>query len=178
MASPPAGPGPEEAETNPARSRRVTMLVLGFIILMGSLWVIGPYVFAGRDDPTAIDSKPVRTTVAAACTQLRTDLSALPAGMAPADRAEAENRAVEQLVARVRALGPDALGHDEPVERWLADWEQIVVFRRQAVREGKRFATPIANNAPVNVRMFALIRSGLEKCDVPPALLVPEPGRV
>ena len=50
--------------------------------------------------------------------------------------------------------------------------------RRQAVRDGKRFTPPVTNGAPVNVRMYSLIRSGLEKCDVPPALLVPEPGRV
>ena len=176
--APPPAAGPEEPEANPARAKRVTILVLVLMGLMGSLWVIGPFVFAGRDDPTAIDSKAVRPTVAAACAQLRTDLSAVPAGMAPAERAEAENRAVEQLLARVRALGPDTLAKDSPVEQWLADWEQIVAARQQAVREGKRFATPVANNAPVNVRMFALIRSGLGNCDVPPALLAPEPGRV
>jgi hypothetical protein len=178
--APPAapGPGPEEPEVNPARSKRVTILVLVAMGLMGSLWVIGPIVFAGRDDPTAIDSKKVRPTVSAACTQLRSDLAGLSAGMAPAERAEAENRAVEQLVGTVRALGPDTLAKDSPVDQWLADWELIVATRRQAVREGKRFASPVANGAPVNVRMYSLIRSGLEKCDVPPALLVPEPGRV
>jgi hypothetical protein len=145
---------------------------------MGALWVVGPLVFAGRDDPTAIDHKAVRKAVLPACTQLRADLAALPAGLAPADRAEAENRAVDQFVGRVRALGPDALARDVPVERWLADWEQIVAARRQAVQDGKPFTTPVAGGAPINVRMYALVRSGLGKCDVPPALLVPEPGRV
>ena len=161
-----------------ARSKRVTILVLVLMGLMGSLWVIGPIVFSGRDDPTAIDSKKVRPTVASACTQLRTDLSALPAGMSQGDRAEAENRAAERLVATVRGLGPDTLAKDAPVDRWLADWELIVATRRQAVRDGKRFTPPVTNGAPVNIRMYSLIRSGLQKCDVPPALLVPEPGRV
>jgi hypothetical protein len=178
VAQPAADPAPEQPEADRRRSKRITILVLALIILMGSLWVIGPFVFESRDDPTAIDSKAVRPTVAAACTQLRADLSALPAGLAPAERAEAENRAAEALVARIRNLGPDTLAKDSPVDQWLADWEQIVVARRAAVREGKRFATPVANNAPVNVRMFALIRSGLEKCDVPAQLLVQEPGRV
>jgi hypothetical protein len=167
----------EQREEKSARSKRVTILVLLFICLMGSLWVIGPFVFAGRDDPTAIDSRRVRETVASACTQLRNDLSAMPAGMAPAERAEAENRATEQFVGRMRALGADALAGDAPVEQWLADWDQIVAARRQAVREGKRFAVPVVDGAPVNVRMFALIRSGLQQCDVPPALLATEPGR-
>ncbi len=155
------------------------IVLLLFIGVMGSLWVIGPLVFAGRDDPTAIDHKAVRTTVQASCTQLRSDLAALPAtGMAPADRAENENQAVDQFIGRVRALGPDALSRDEPVERWLADWEQVVAARRQAVRDGRQFSTPIVDGAPINIRMYALVRSGLGKCDVPPALLVPEPGRV
>ena len=162
--------------------RKVTIILVLFIGVMGALWVIGPLVFAGRDDPTAIDNKAVRKTVQSACTQLRSDLAAVPAATgaatAPADRAEAENRAVDQFIGRVRALGPEALSRDEPVERWLADWEQIVAARRQAVRNGKQFVTPIAGGAPINVRMYALVRSGLGKCDVPPALLVPEPGRV
>jgi hypothetical protein len=176
VAAPPPGPGPEEPEA-PNRGRRVTVLVLVLSAVMATLWVAGPYIFAGRDDPTAIDSKPVRTTVQKGCTQLRADLAALPAGMAAGDRAEAQNRAVEQFVGKVRALGPDALTHDHPVEAWLSDWELLVATRRQAVRDGTRFTPPMGDMGPVNVRMFALIRSGLEKCDVPEQLLAPEPGR-
>jgi hypothetical protein len=154
------------------------MLVLVLSAVMATLWVAGPYIFAGRDDPTAIDSKPVRTTVQKGCTQLRADLAALPAGMTAGDRAEAENRTVERFVGKVRVLGPDALAHDHPVEDWLSDWELLVAARRQAVREGRRFTAPLGDTGPVNVRMFALIRSGLEKCDVPEQLLAPEPGRV
>ncbi|MGH9010920.1 MAG: hypothetical protein ACRDYF_13890 [Acidimicrobiia bacterium] len=158
--------------------RKVTVILLLFIGVMGALWVVGPLVFAGRDDPTAIDNKAVRKTVEAACTQLRADLAAVPAGVSAADRAEAENRAVEQLIGRVRALSPEGLARDVPVERWLGDWERIVAARRQAVQEGKRFTTPVEGGAPINVRMYALVRSGLGTCDVPPALLAPEPGRV
>ena len=158
--------------------RKVIIILLLFMAVMGALWAGGPLLFAGRDDPTAIDNKAVRKTVEASCTQLRADLAAVSAGGIPADRAEAENRAVEQFIGRIRALGPDALGRDEPVERWLGDWEQLVAARRQAVHDGKRFSTPIADGAPINVRMYALVRAGLGKCDVPPALLAPEPGRV
>ncbi len=176
VAPPPAAglPGPEEPDRR--TGKRVTIIVLVLSGIIGGLWAIGPFVFAGHDDPTAIDSKPVRRAVSAACTQLHADLAALPAGMAPAPRAEAENRAVEALVARVRAVGPDALRHDQPTEQWLGDWESIVAARRQVVREGKRFTTPQGGGAPVNIRMFELIRSGLEQCDVPRQLLVPDPG--
>ena len=158
--------------------RTVIIILLLFMGVMGALWAGGPLLFAGRDDPTAIDNKAVRKTVQDSCTQLRADLAAVPAGPAPADRAEAENLAVEQFIGRVRALGPEALGRDEPVERWLGDWDQLVAARRQAVQDGERFSTPIDDGAPINVRMYALVRAGLGKCDVPPALLAPEPGRV
>jgi len=158
--------------------RKVLIVLVLFMIVMGTLWAGGPIFFADRDDPTAIDYKAVRMTVDASCTQLRDDLAALPTGGVPADRAEAENRTVEQFTARIRALGPDALAKDEPVERWLGDWEQIVAARRQAVREGSGFRTPVADGAPINIRMFALVRAGLRHCDVPPALLAQEPGRV
>jgi len=177
VVTPPSDPA-EPDEATPQRNRRTTVLVLAGIIVMGSLWVIGPFVFAGHDDPTAIDNKVVRKAVLAGCTQLRSNLDAIPKDRPPAERAEAENRAVDGFLAGVRALGPDQLAKDEPVERWLADWEQIVATRRQAVRDGKHFATPIADGAPINVRMFALIRSGLGKCDVPAQLLTPEPGRL
>ena len=175
-AGPPDPAGPEEPGAS--RSRRVTTLVLLLSGLVAALWVIGPFVFAGRDDPTAIDSAPVRQTVDAGCTQLRADLEAVPTGLAPADRAEAQNRAVEAFVGRVRALGPEALGGDAPVEHWLADWDRIVSARRDALRAGTPFSMPVVDNAPLQIRMFALIRSGLEHCDVPEALLSPEPGRL
>ena len=163
--------------TDGGSGKRAVIVLLLFMTVMGALWAIGPIVFAGRDDPTALDSKRVRTAVEAACPLLRADLSAVPAGMAAPERAEAENRVVEQFLGRVRSVGPEALADDNPVEEWLGDWERIVAARRQAVRDGKRFTAPVVDNAPVNVRMYALIRSGLRDCDVPAALLVPEPGR-
>jgi hypothetical protein len=175
---PPPGAGVPEPEVDRRRSHRITIVVLALSGIVGALWVFGPIFYAGHDDPTAIDSKPVHKAVSAGCTQLRSDLAAVPETMAVADRAEAENRAVERFVGGVRTLGPDTLAHDQPVEQWLGDWEHIVAVRRQAVREGRRFSTPVAGGAPLNIRMFELIRSGLEKCDVPPQLLDPEPGRI
>jgi len=171
-------PGPADpAGAASPRGRRVTVLVLLITGVIAFLWMFGPWILGPKDDPTAIDSKPVRTAVSAACTQLRADLAALPAGLPAGDRAEAENRAVEHMIGRVRAVGPDALAHDDPTDQWLGDWEQIVAARREAVRENRPFATPTAHGAPVNIRMFELIRSGLEQCDVPRQLLVPEPGQ-
>jgi hypothetical protein len=178
--APPAALGvPEPEEPDRRKGKRVTIIVLVLSGLLGGAWSIGPIIFAGHDDPTAIDSKPVRTTVVAACAQLHADLAAIPAGLAPADRAEAENRAVEGLVARVRSLDPEALHHDQPVPEWLSDWEKIVAARRAAIHDKRRFMPPLGRDGlPVNIRMFELIRSGLEQCDVPRQLLAPEPGSV
>jgi hypothetical protein len=158
--------------------RKVILVLLLFMGVMGALWSIGPIVFAGRDDPTAIDNKVVRHAVQVGCTQLHTDLAAVPKEMPAADRAEAENRAVERFVGRVRAVGPETLAKDVPVDQWLADWERLVSVRRTALRDGTHFAPPFVDGTPVNVRMFSLVRSGLRQCDVPPVLLAPEPGRV
>jgi hypothetical protein len=177
VAVPPPTPA-EPDEPNIPRSRRVTALVLVVSGLVAALWVIGPFVFAGRDDPTAIDSKPVRRTVDAGCRQLRADLDALPAGLAAPERAEAQNQAVERFVGAVRSLGPEALDGDAPIEAWLADWDQVVAARRESVRTGTKFSMPVVDDAPLQVRMFSLIRSGLEHCDVPGPLLSPEPGRL
>lgn len=174
---PPPGPGVPEPEVDRRRSHRITLVVLALSGIVGALWVLGPIFYAGHDDPTAIDSKPVRKAVLAGCTQLRADLAAVPSSAGMADRAESENRAVDRFVSGVRALGPDALAHDQPVEQWLRDWETIVADRRQAVRDGKRYSTRVVGGAPLNIRMFELIRSGLGKCDVPPQLLDPEPGQ-
>jgi hypothetical protein len=158
--------------------RKVVIALVLFMGIMGALWAGGPIFFADKDDPTAIDYYKVREVVDASCTQLRADLSAIPADGATADRAEAENRAVEAFTGRIRALGPDTLAKDQPVERWLGDWDQIVADRRQAVRNGTEFRPRVIDGAPIHVRMFALVRAGLRHCDVPPALLSPEPGRV
>ena len=42
--------------------RKVVIILVLFMAVMGGLWTIGPLVFAGRDDPTAIDNKAVRKT--------------------------------------------------------------------------------------------------------------------
>lgn len=158
------------------RGKLVTLAVVGFSAVVGGLWSLGPLVYAGRDDPTAIDSRPVRQAVVGACQQLRAQLAAIPKGTGADARAEAENRAVEALVGRVRVLGPAVLTKDQPVERWLADWETLVAARRRALREGAPFAVPEEAGTPVNLRMFALVKSGLRDCDVPIQLLAPRPG--
>jgi hypothetical protein len=146
------------------RRNLVPVAVLVGTLVVGALWVVGPYVFAGRDDPTTIDSRAVHDTAASACRELRTRV-------AGANGAEAENQAVEAMVARIRALGPAVLGKDVPTEQWLSDWERLVTARRQALAAGTSFTVPRVDGEPVNLRMFDLVKSSLRVCDVPAQLL-------
>jgi hypothetical protein len=146
------------------RGRLVSVVVLAVIILVGGAWVVGPYLFAGRDDPTAIDSRTVHDTAASACRELRARLAAVQG-------AEAQNQAVEAMVARIRALGPAVLDKDAPTGQWLSDWDRLVAARRQAVAAGTPFTVPKVDGEPINLRMFELVKSSLRQCDVPDQLL-------
>ncbi|HVW34631.1 MAG TPA: hypothetical protein VHL53_19015, partial [Acidimicrobiia bacterium] len=133
-----AEPEPE-AEPDHRRSHRVVLILMGISLVIGAAWAIGPILFASHDDPTAIDSRPVRYAVQTACTRLRADLAAIPPSTPPAERAEEENQAVDRLLTTVRAVGP-ALDHDHPVPQWLDDWQRILDARKAAMKDGKRFA--------------------------------------
>jgi hypothetical protein len=134
------------------------------------LWTVGPYLFGDRDHAESIDSRPVHDAALAACKGLRTALESVPPG---AGRSEAENRAVEAMVARVRALGPEALRRDVPTESWLADWERLVEARRRAATSGGKLALPEAGGAPITRRMDDLVKGALRPCQVPLQLYRP-----
>ena len=149
------------------RRNLVPVAVITGTLVVGALWAGGPYLFAGRDDPSTIDSRPVHDAALSACTELRARLAALAPGGDPG----AENQAVEAMVARIRQLGPAVLRKDVPVEQWLEDWERLVAARRQAQAAGTVFSVPRVDGEPVNLRMFDLVKSSLRVCDVPAQLL-------
>jgi hypothetical protein len=158
------------------RNKLIPVVVMASTLVVGALWVVGPFLFAGRDDPNSIDSRPVHDRALAACQEMRTGLAALPKRADPTARAEAENRVVEAMVARIRGLGPGVLAKDVPTETWLRDWDRLVAARRQAVAGGSSFSVPRAEDAPLNLRMFDLVKGDLRTCDVPDQLLAARPG--
>ena len=129
-------------------------------LLVGAAWSVGPYVFEGRDDPRSLDSRTVRDEALAACQEMR-------ARVEGAGDAEAENEAVDTMVARLRALGAEALSRDRPAEAWLDDWERVVAARRAGEAE------PRADGAPIHRRMDDLVKD-LRPCQMPAQLI---PGR-
>ena len=129
-------------------------------LLIGAAWSIGPFIFEGRDDPKSLDSAPVREEALAACEEMRS-------GLARPDGPEAENAAVEAMVARLRGLGAETLAKDVPAEAWLADWGQVLA----ALRTGEPF--PQVDGAPIHRRMDDLVKD-LRPCQMPAQLI---PGR-
>ena len=160
----------------PVRNRLIPVVVMASTLVVGALWVAGPYLFAGRDDPNSIDSRPVHDRAMAACREMRVRLAAVPREAKPTARAEAENQAVEAMVARIRELGPAVLAKDRPTEAWLGDWDRLLAARRQAMASGAPFAVPKADGTPLHLRMFDLVKAGLRTCDVPDQLLAVHPG--
>ncbi len=129
-------------------------------LLIGAAWAIGPYVFEGRDDVKSLDSRPVREEALAACEAMQRQV----AGTADP---EAQNRAVEAMVARLRSLGAETLRQDRPAEAWLADWDRVVASRRAGA------PWPRADGAPIHRRMDDLVKD-LRPCQMPAVLI---PGR-
>lgn len=135
-------------------------------LVLAALWALGPYVFGNRDHAESIDSRPVHDAALAACQEMRARLASA--------RGDGENQAVEAMVARIRALGPDALRRDVPVESWLRDWERLVAARRRAAASGEQLAVPEAGGVPIVRRMDELVKGGdLRPCRVPEQLYRP-----
>jgi hypothetical protein len=137
-------------------------LIAGVVgtLLIGAAWSVGPFVFEGRDDPKSLDSRPVREEALAACQEMRSRLTA-------ADGPEAENRAVEAMVARLRGLGAETLAKDVPAEAWLDDWQRVLAARRAGE------PLPHVDGAPIHRRMDDLVKD-LRPCQMPAQLI---PGR-
>ena len=144
------------------------MVIMGIAVLMGAAWSVGPYLFDSRDYAEGLDSEPVRAEAKAACTEMNTAVEA-----AGTD-AEAQNWAVEAMIARVRALGPETLRKDRPAESWLADWDALLAARRAG---GTNYVVPEIegkDGVMITRRMDDLVKD-IRECTVPRALYPPRP---
>lgn len=147
--------------------RHVPIIVLAGSVLIGLAWSIGPFVFEDRDIAEALDSRPVREEAGAACEEMRSRVTGTT-------EAEGQNQAVEAMVARVRALGPETLGKDKPAEAWLADWETLVAARRAGVDENGDGIYDVPERDGVRItRYMDELAKDLRQCQVPPELMPP-----
>lgn len=157
----------------PSRVVKVLVVLTGFA-------TVGAYasmllLSTTQDRPDHLDVEPVKGVAAAACTELRTAVDALPP-LAPtasaADRrvrVEEQGRLVGRLVEQVRAVGPEALARDVPVQEWLGDWATLGSVRQAWAEAGATgpVPVPVAEGRPLADRMG---RVGVASCRVPTAL--------
>ena len=156
-----------------------SLLVRGLVVLAG-VATVGSYVgmvvlSTTRDRVDHLDVEPVKSVAAAACTELRTAVDALPPLPPTASAAERQARVAEQgrlvdrLVQQVRAVGPEALAEDVPAEEWLGDWAALQAARQSWADDGATgpLAVPVADGRPLPDRMG---RVGVAACLVPTPL--------
>ena len=156
-------------------------VVRGLVVLVGLATVsayVGMFVLSTtRNRPDHLDVEPVRSTAAAACTQLRVDVDALPPLPPTATPGQRQERVGDQLqlldrlVAQVRAVGPEALAADEPALDWLEDWAALRRARQAWADAGATgpFTLPLVDGRPLPDRMASV---GVEPCLVPTALTI------
>jgi hypothetical protein len=133
-----------------------------------------------RDIPGFLDDERVVETAIRECRLMTSTVEGVPAEGTPDDRLDAladQNKAVKNMVARIRSLGSTLRESDQPLDAWLADWETLVSGREDYLGQRRRggdteFRVPrTPNGDPINVRMD-MAADGV--CPVPEVLLKPD----
>ena len=145
------------------RRHLLPILAMAGTVVVAGLWVVGPHLTRDRDFKEGIDSAAVRDAARPACREMRAVVEG-DAGF------EAQNEAVERMVARIREVGPDVLRRDVPSESWLRDWEALVLARRNA--GGPDYEVPQVGGDRISRRMDELVKD-MRECQVPPQLMPP-----
>jgi Na+-transporting methylmalonyl-CoA/oxaloacetate decarboxylase gamma subunit len=137
--------------------KKGTATPLAFLVvslIIAAMWTIGPYVFASRDIPSAIDSDTVRKRAEAACAEMVERM----------DAGTTVDVAARSMVAQVRALGAEAIDNDKPTERWLNDWDDLL-----DAYEAGRPIPEMGDGVRITRRMDDLVKD-LDHCEVPDPL--------
>ena len=150
----------------------VALVTVGLVL--SRLWS-----FATTDDPTVISNSDIVAVASRACAQMRESAAAAAVGPAASvgqrvHALSAQDDAVMELVARMRALGGTRLSADAPAVEWVRDWEQLVAARdvyARALSAGRHptLALPEVDGRPLVDRLNDV---GLN-CRVPRVLLTP-----
>lgn len=125
--------------------------VVGALLLVGAT-LTALWRYATHDRPEVIDHPLVVRTTNAACLVMRTTVHQLapPPEAQVAQRlaaVEAQNSAVAEMLARIRALGSERVAGDAPLTSWLGDWESLL-RARQAYAASLRSGRPLPYRVP------------------------------
>lgn len=156
---------------------RISVVGAAVVVAVSLNWLWG---YATADDPTLIDNPVVVRAVDGACAVMRQTTAAEALGIADPIGARvaainAENLAVEQMVATIRDRVPEAtLGRDQPSLQWLQDWQLVVASRQQYARS-LATGSPKPMVVPVVAGKSLVDRLGSAgvNCGVPRVLLAP-----
>lgn len=160
----------------PGRMSKSDRIALAAVIGSGLLTLagFGLYAYNHSERPGAIDDPVVMDTAADACRTMTRAVES-SADRATVDVVRAQSAAVQNMITMIRALGPDRLEGDEPVQTWLSDWETLADARDRyaaglAAGGSAEFVMPTRNGRTIDSRIDDVSsRSGMF-CRVPSQL--------
>lgn len=162
-ASPDEVPTPHPNGSTP-RVRRSALrrrLMWGALLTVAAVWAYGIWYSVNRPAPEPLDDA-AHAAALAACTATLADLRAVPEPSGAVEpgvgRVPTENEVLHRMVADLRRIEPDDPEGAEAFGRWLDDWDALIAARADFVEsatehDGARLRIPVADNAPVSVRM-------------------------
>jgi hypothetical protein len=125
----------------PPRSRGVAwVVVLSTVLgltLAGGLVALVARLGSG-DLPGYIDDDDLVTTIAVECSLMTSTVAALPVGGTAQEQSDTirdQDRAIRFMVDSIRRDAASAIGRDRPADRWLDDWDRLVVARERLARQ-------------------------------------------
>lgn len=154
-------------------------VLVGLLGLAVSSALIAVVVAVGGDDsPGLIEDAALLDSIADQCSIMTSTVESMPTSGSPQRRAVTiadQSRAVELMVAAIRADHPETVLNDQPAEQWLQDWEQLVQSRDEYALALLRdpnasFEVPLdPDGDPITDRM-ADVWLGYPVCEVPTEL--------
>lgn len=159
----------------------IAAMALGLI--GGSSMLVVAIVFGTSGTPGLIDDTHLISVIERECAQMTSKVESLPIHGTPRRQAQsiaAQNVAIDDMVADIRAEGPDVLADDPPTEEWLVDWERLVEAREAYAEEILDGSLPDLDiptddrGKDIYLRMDDAFL-GEATCDVPGVLINPYP---
>lgn len=149
--------------------------------LLGTASVATLVAVGGRDFPASFDDSRVVDAVTDACDRLDRTVESFPVSGPGSDRLEAvdqQNSAIQELLDQVRRVPEVVRARDQPVNRWLGDWEELLAARtayadRLETEAAPDFRVPRVDGERIDTRINQV---GAPYCSVPRALTRPDAG--
>ena len=154
-----------------------------FGLVAGTTLLVVAITVGSTSAPGLIDDPEVVSVIKRECGQMTASVESLPIHGTPRRQAQTiarQNVAIEDMVADIRDVGPDALASDPPTDEWLADWDRLIEAR-EAYAEHLLDGAVVPFRVPydedgrhISVRMDDVFIDR-SVCEVPEVLVNPSP---